>query len=64
MIADDRAPAAPAPEPDRTPRANRILSEPATAERCAADRAAAGTGGPARDLLASARGHGNEQGAR
>ncbi|MEV7470252.1 hypothetical protein AB0O20_27665 [Streptomyces kronopolitis] len=43
MIADDRAPAAPTPEPDRTPRANRILAEPATAARCAEDYASSGT---------------------
>jgi hypothetical protein len=40
-IADDRAPAAQAPEPDRTPRSNRILDEPATLARCAEDYASA-----------------------
>ncbi|MGA5635050.1 hypothetical protein [Streptomyces lydicamycinicus] len=40
-IADDRAPATPAPEPDRTPHANRILIEPATLARCAEDYASA-----------------------
>ncbi|MFE2073696.1 hypothetical protein [Streptomyces misionensis] len=29
------------PEPDRTPRANQILAEPATVERCQADYQAA-----------------------
>ncbi|WP_030798940.1 hypothetical protein [Streptomyces sp. NRRL S-337] len=49
-------------------RPNRIIAEPATVARCAADRAASTdpvTGpearGAARDLLASARAHGNEQ---
>ncbi|MFH9248218.1 hypothetical protein ACH4LK_22655 [Streptomyces lydicus] len=52
------------------PRPNQVLAEPATVERCAADRAASLdplTGpevrGAGRDLLASARAHGNEQGA-
>ncbi|MFI9079140.1 hypothetical protein ACIGW8_22165 [Streptomyces sioyaensis] len=52
----------------RRPQPNRLLAEPATVTLCAADRAATVdplTGpevhGAARDLLASARGHGNEQ---
>ncbi|MFF8901686.1 hypothetical protein ACF082_29865 [Streptomyces lydicus] len=52
------------------PRPNQVLAEPATVERCAADRAATvdpltrpEVSGAARDLLASARTHGNEQGA-
>ncbi|MFD4740600.1 hypothetical protein ACFWNQ_25030 [Streptomyces virginiae] len=37
----DKPVPAPAPEPDRTPRENSVLAEPATVEACARDYAAA-----------------------
>ncbi|MFE0376242.1 hypothetical protein ACFW1M_11765 [Streptomyces inhibens] len=60
-MADDRAPNAPEAEPDRTPRPNRILAEPATIAACADDYASTVPAdlrrGAARNLLAAARSH-------